>query len=111
MIAHSLQDEFFGPAKNLHGATYVIEAIFISEQLNDKEVVIDIGEAHSILKNIVDELSYRNLDELPQFKNVLTTTEFLAKHIHGLIKKQVDPSLKLKIILHESHVAYASFED
>jgi 6-pyruvoyl-tetrahydropterin synthase len=110
MIAHSLPDEFFGPAKNMHGATYVIEALFQSETLDTHNVVIDIGEAHNIVKKIVASLSYKNLDELPQFKNQLTTTEFLAKYIFDQIKLSIPDHIKLKVTLHESHVAYASYE-
>ncbi len=111
MIAHSLPDPFFGPAANMHGATYVVDAVFMSDTLNDKNVVIDIGEAARILKDVLAPLGYQNLDDLPQFTGKLTTTEFLAAYIHGEIKSKIDKDLKLRITLHESHVASASYED
>ncbi len=111
MIAHSLPDPFFGPAQNMHGATYVTEVTFMSERLNAQNVVIDIGEATEITKKVLGELNYQNLDELPKFKGVLTTTEFLAHYIHSEIKSQLKEVLRLKVELLESHVASASYED
>ena len=111
MIAHSLPDQFFGPAQRLHGATYIVEASFCQKQLTEKNVVIDIGEATNKLKKVIQELNYQNLDDLPQFQNIFTTTEYLAKYIHNEIKKDLSADLTLKIILHESNVASASYED
>ena len=110
MIAHSLPDPYFGPAANMHGATYVVEATFKSNRLNDKNVVIDIGEASELTKSVLSELAYKNLDELPQFKGMLTTTEYLAKYIHDEIRKSLKEPLGLRIELLESHVASAAYE-
>ena len=111
MIAHSLPDPYFGPASNMHGATYLVTAIFKSERLNNKNVVIDIGEAFDILKYVLNTLAYKNLDELPQFNGILTTTEFLASHIHQHVKEKIKSHIRLKIELDESHIASASYED
>ncbi len=111
MIAHSLPDPYFGPARNMHGATFVVNAIFRSKRLNDKNVVIDIGEAIEILKGVLSSLAYKNLDELPQFKGILTTTEFLAAHIHQHVREKIEGHILLKIELDESHIASASYED
>ena len=111
MIAHSLPDPYFGPASKMHGATYVVIATFMSEKLNDKNVVIDIGEALRILKDVLGTLAYKNLDELEQFKGILTTTEFLCWHIHQLIKPMLEHDIRLKIELNESHIASASYEE
>jgi len=110
MIAHSLPDPFFGPAQHMHGATYIAEVTFKSRELNDKNVVIDIGVATEITKGVLSELAYKNLDELPQFKGILTTTEFLAKYIHGKIKDSLKEQIAIKVELLESHVASASYE-
>lgn len=110
MIAHSLPDPFFGPAQNKHGATYIMEATFSSEKLNHANVVIDIGEATDLAKEVLQELNYQDLDTLPQFENILTTTEYLAFYIHGKMKARIADHLKLKIVLLESHVAAASYE-
>lgn len=110
MIAHSLPDPFFGPAQKKHGATYVIEVTFSSKELNHANVVIDIGAATDITREVLGELNYQDLDNLPQFEGVLTTTEYLAFYIHGKIKSKIDTHLKLKIELLESHVASASYE-
>lgn len=111
MIAHSLQDQRFGPARDLHGATYVVDAIFASVKLNEMNVVIDISEASGILKGVLDRLNYNNLDEMNEFDQVITTTEYLAWYIHQEIKKQLPGNIKLKIVLHESHITSASYED
>src|SRR5262245_57944491 len=81
MIAHSLPDPFFGPAQNMHGATFVVDVAFFREELTEKNVVVDIGAALDILGQTLKPLAYQNLDALPQFKGKLTTTEFLCKHI------------------------------
>ena len=111
MIAHSLPDPFFGPAQNMHGATFAVEAHFIRKSLTDKNVVIDIGEASQILSDVLGKFNYKNLDELPEFEGTLTTTEFMAQHIHSLIKNQIGEEIGLKVVLHETPSASASYED
>ncbi len=112
MIAHSLKHEFFGPAQGLHGATYVVDAIFKSEQLDAHNVVIDIGAAHQILKEVLEPLNYKNLDEHPDMIGDLTTTEYVAKYIHDKIKEKSNHFFKgrIEIILGEKHDAWASYE-
>ena len=82
MIAHALPDPFFGPAANKHGATFVVDVAFIGPALNGLNVVVDIGRAQTVLQAVLAPLHYRDLDTLPQFSGVLTTTEFLCRHIH-----------------------------
>jgi 6-pyruvoyl-tetrahydropterin synthase len=110
MIAHSLPDPGFGPARNMHGATYVVDAEFSSENLNKLNIVIDIGEATELLQNVLSTLNYQNLDELSDFDNVLTTTEFLAQFIHRKMSDNLPDNISLKITLHESHIASASYQ-
>jgi len=112
MIAHSLKSPAFGPAQNMHGATYVVDAHFQSKQLDENNIVIDIDKAMKVLKKILAPLNYQNLDELPQFKDILTTTEYLAFYIHQEVAKEINPYFKgsLKITLGESHVAWASYK-
>ena len=112
MIAHSLPAEAFGPARNLHGATYVVDARFRRSDLDENSVVIDIGLATEVLTDVLGELDYRNLDESPEFEGVLTTTEFLARHIHDGIRERLGADFRggLEVVLHESHVASASYE-
>jgi len=116
-IAHSLNNEFFGPAKNLHGATYVIDLIVSSNQLSSMNVVIDIGLASKLLKECINKYNYKNLDEVDSLKGVITTTEFLAYQltndfIEKLTKEETNISkiYSIKMILNESHVASASYE-
>jgi len=111
MIAHSLPHTFFGPAQNMHGATYVVDVTFSSEDVDAHNVVIDIGKAKDVTSEILSHLNYKNLDELPQFKNKLTTTEFMAKYIHDKIKEKVNSFFegKISVCLGETHDAWASY--
>ena len=119
MIAHSFRGEVFGPAQRLHGATYVVDVEFRRTTLDENGLVVDIGRASDALKAIVGEYAYRNLDELPEFEGVNTTTEALAKVIFDRMKAKIDAGdvgpgsdglASMKVSLHESHVAWASFE-
>lgn len=112
MIAHSFQGEIFGPAQKLHGATYIVTAEFKVPKLDKDGLVIDIGQAIAILKEVLEPLNYQNLDTLEQFKGVNTTTEHMAHYIHQQISKQVASFFKgsLKITLEESHIAWGSYE-
>lgn len=112
MIAHSLPNPFFGPAQNMHGATYVVDVEFKAKELNKYNVVIDIGEAHTILGDVLQPIAYKNLDELEIFKNKLTTTEFLAKYIHTQIEEASTEFFNgtIKVTLGETHDAWASYE-
>jgi len=88
MIAHSLRHPFFGPAQNLHGATYVVDVRFTTADVDQHNVVIDIGKAHAVTEEVLKPLNYKNLDDL--FPGELTTTEFVAKHIHDQVKVVFD---------------------
>ncbi len=112
MIAHSLPDPVFGPAQNLHGATYVVDAEFQRPELNQHKIVLDIGLATDLLKEVLAPLAYQNLDDLPQFKGELTTTEYLARYIHDQLVVALNNSFQgsLKVTLGESHVAWASYQ-
>ena len=119
MIAHSFRGAVFGPAQAMHGATFVVDAAFIADSLDDNGIVIDIGRAHGALKAMLGPLNYRNLDEVPEFKGINTTTEFLCKHIHDGLAKAARggelgrPGQELKAVrirISESHVARASYE-
>ena len=119
MIAHSFKGEFFGPAQRVHGATFVVDVAFFRETLTTDEVVVDLGRAHDALKAILGPLNYRNLDEEPAFAGRQTTTEFLSRHIFDRMseacrKGDLGPGsegiVKIRVKLHESHVARAWFE-
>ena len=115
-VAHSLKDDFFGPAKNLHGVTYVVDLIISSEKLIEKNVIIDIGIANKVLKNVIAQYNYKNLDEIDKFNNHITTTEYMAKQFVDDICMELQninyPINKLysvKIELKENHIASASY--
>ena len=119
MIAHSFQGETFGPAQRLHGATYVVDATFRRQALDDDAVVVDIGLATDVLKEILGALNYRNLDEEADFRGQNTTTEFLARVIFDRLKQAVDQGRLgegargldgIAVTLNESHVAWARYE-
>jgi len=119
MIAHSFQGETFGPAQRMHGATYVVDLELRRPDLDPDGVVVDIGRLGDALHAILEELNYRNLDELPEFSNRNTTTEFLAREIFDRIAVQIEEGQlgpntaglhSMCITLHESHIAWASYE-
>ena len=112
MIAHSFRGDVFGPAQRLHGATYVVDATFRRVTLDADGLVIDIGRATEALRAVLDGLNYRNLDDEPDFEGVNTTTEVLARVIADRLADDVG-GLGLDgllVTLHESHVAWASYE-
>ena len=119
MIAHSFRGAVFGPAQALHGATFVVDAAFIAETLDENGIVIDIGRAHDALKAVLTALNYRNLDEVQEFRGSNTTTEFLTRHIYDALATnaragelgRAGRELKaIRVTLSESHVARAWYE-
>ena len=119
MIAHSFRGEVFGPAQRLHGATYVVDATFRRADLDADGLVVDIGRAAEELHAVLAELSYRNLDEDSAFAGVNTTTEALARVIADRLADRVHAGALgsgareldgLVVVLHESHIAWASYE-
>lgn len=112
MIAHSLKHPFFGPAQNVHGATFVVDVTFKSETVDEHNVVIDIGLAHQIVKDIIKPLDYQNLDDLTIFEGKLTTTEFVAKYIFDEVTSKTASFFKGKIAvsIKENPNAWAGFE-
>jgi 6-pyruvoyl-tetrahydropterin synthase len=119
MIAHSFRGEVFGPAQRLHGATYVVDASFRRAELDADGIVVDIGRATEELHAVLGRLSYRNLDEEPDFAGMNTSTEALAKVIADRLAERVqngalgDGARQLSgiaVTLHESHIAWASYD-
>jgi 6-pyruvoyl-tetrahydropterin synthase len=119
MIAHSFTGQVFGPAQRLHGATYVVDVELKRPDLDADGIVADIGRAAEALRRVLADLNYRNLDELPAFAGRNTTTEFLARVVFdGLIaaigRGDLGPGAgaieQIRVTLHESHIASASFE-
>jgi 6-pyruvoyl-tetrahydropterin synthase len=119
MIAHSFRGEVFGPAQRLHGATYVVDATFRRATLDADGIVVDIGRAAEALRALLAELGYRNLDDEPEFAGMNTTTEALARVVADRLADRAragalgDGARELDglvVTLHESHVAWASYE-
>jgi 6-pyruvoyl-tetrahydropterin synthase len=119
MIAHSFRGEVFGPAQQLHGATYVVDATFRRDALDADNIVVDIGRAAEELHAVVSALSYRNLDDEPAFAGVNTSTEALAQVMADRLADRIhagglgDGARGLSgivVTLHESHIAWASYE-
>jgi 6-pyruvoyl-tetrahydropterin synthase len=119
MIAHSFRGEVFGPAQRLHGATFVVDATFRREALDADNIVVDIGRAAEVLHEVVSALSYRNLDDEAEFAGVNTSTEALARVIADRLADRVHAGVfgeagrglaGIAVALHESHIAWASYE-
>jgi 6-pyruvoyl-tetrahydropterin synthase len=119
MIAHSFRGAVFGPAQQLHGATYVVDATFRRAELDSDNIVVDIGLATEQLHEVLGELTYRNLDDEPDFAGTNTSTEALAQVIADRLADRIHAGAfgegarglsGIAITLHESHVAWASYE-
>ncbi len=119
MIAHSFRGEVFGPAQRLHGATYVVDAVFARDALDADGIVADIGRATAALREVLSEFAYRNLDEMDAFAGRNSTTEVLAHTVferlaarlrRGELGESARAVSRLTITLHESHVAWAAYE-
>lgn len=119
MIAHSFRGNVFGPAQRLHGATYIVDATFRRAALDADNIVVDIGAAAAQLRAVVAELSYRNLDDEPAFAGINTSTEALAQVVADRLAERVHAGALgeaareldgLAVTLHESHIAWASYE-
>ncbi|WUD71806.1 6-carboxytetrahydropterin synthase [Streptomyces sp. NBC_00510] len=119
MVAHSFRGEVFGPAQRLHGATFLVDATFRRQELDADNIVVDIGLATQELGAVLAALNYRNLDDEPEFAGTNTSTEFLAKVIADRLADRVAAGklgegahglTGISVTLHESHVAWASYE-
>lgn len=113
MIAHSFTGEVFGPAQRLHGATYVVDAAFRGPELGPDGILLDIGRASDLLREVLGTLTYRNLDDEPDFAGLNTSTEVLARVVADRLAAgaaELGPVTELRVTLHESHVASASYE-
>jgi 6-pyruvoyl-tetrahydropterin synthase len=119
MIAHSLRGEVFGPAQRLHGATYIVDATFSRVELDSADIVVDIGGATEVLRGVLADLNYRNLDEVPELAGRNTTTEVLARLIADRLAGRVEGGglgdsasglARIAVTLRESHIAWASYE-
>lgn len=119
MIAHSFRGAEFGPAQRLHGATFIVEAEFRAPKLDGSNLLVDIGLAKDKLREVLAPLDYRNLDDEAAFAGQNTTTEHLAFHIHGALAEACRSGAlgaggkgvtALKVLLRESHIAWAAYE-
>ena len=119
MIAHSLKGEVFGPAQNLHGATYVVDIAFFREALDENDIVVDIGLATEVVRKTLTGLNFKNLDEHPDFRGRRSTTEAVARWVFDRIEAALNAGSlgkgakgieRVRVTLHESHAALASYE-
>jgi 6-pyruvoyl-tetrahydropterin synthase len=119
MIAHSFSGEVFGPAQRLHGATFVVDVTFRRPELDGDNLVVDIGRAAEQLSDVLGELTYRNLDDEPAFAGINTSTEALARVVADRLAERVRTGALgegahgltgISVTLHESHIAWASYE-
>ncbi|AQZ52457.1 6-pyruvoyl trahydropterin synthase family protein [Martelella mediterranea] len=119
MIAHSLPRPVFGPAQGMHGATFVVDAAFFTEDVDDDGLAVDIGAATETLAEVLKPLNYQNLDEVEAFNGKISTTEVIAKHIFDRLaaavgEKKLGPGshriAKIRVTLHESHAARGWYE-
>jgi 6-pyruvoyl-tetrahydropterin synthase len=120
MIAHSFRGDVFGPAQRLHGATFAVSAAFLADAVDANGIVVDIGRAFEVLKEVLAPLNYRNLDDMPQFKSINTTTEFLTRYVFnglaaaakaGQLGREPRDITTIRVTVGESPSARAWFEE
>jgi 6-pyruvoyl-tetrahydropterin synthase len=118
MVAHSFNGEVFGPAQRLHGATFIVDATFSRPELDADNLVVDIGLATRELNTVLGDLNYRNLDDVPEFAGINTSTEFLAKVIADRLAERIHAGglgegakglAAISVMLRESHLAWAEY--
>ena len=118
MIAHSFKGDIFGPAQGLHGATYVVDVSFEREALDNDDLIVDIGLASEVLSSVIAEFNMKNLDDIEEFANPNTTTEFMAMTVfdrlaaairQGRLGETGKGLCSMKVTLGESHIAWASY--
>ncbi|GHC17354.1 hypothetical protein GCM10010082_05620 [Kushneria pakistanensis] len=119
MIAHSFNGQIFGPAQKLHGATYIVDVTFKRPELDQDDLIVDIGLASQTLSEVLSDINMQNLDEIEEFKGRNTTTEFMARVIFDRMAASIEADqlgetgkglTALSVTLHESHIAWASYE-
>ncbi|MFC0339065.1 6-pyruvoyl-tetrahydropterin synthase [Kushneria avicenniae] len=119
MIAHSFNGQIFGPAQKLHGATYIVDVTFKRPELDQDDLIVDIGLASQTLSDVLSDINMQNLDEIEEFKGRNTTTEFMARVIFDRMAASIEADqlgdtgkglTALSVTLHESHIAWASYE-
>ncbi|SPJ33475.1 6-pyruvoyl trahydropterin synthase family protein [Kushneria phyllosphaerae] len=119
MIAHSFNGQIFGPAQKLHGATYIVDVTFKRPDLDQDDLIVDIGLASQTLSDVLSDINMQNLDEIEEFKGRNTTTEFMARVIFDRMAASIEADqlgetgkglTALNVTLHESHIAWASYE-
>lgn len=118
MIAHSFPSPVFGPAQKMHGATFVVDAAFYTEDIDEHGLVVDIGLATEALSEALEPLRYANLDEVPEFKGKFTTTEFLCHHVWTKLAEVVRTKglgdngrvRRIRVLMNESHAARGWYE-
>ncbi|ART62039.1 6-pyruvoyl trahydropterin synthase family protein [Kushneria marisflavi] len=119
MIAHSFNGQIFGPAQKLHGATYIVDVTFKRPDLDQDDLIVDIGLASQTLSDVLSDINMQNLDEIEEFKGRNTTTEFMARVIFDRMAASIEADqlgetgkglTALSVTLHESHIAWASYE-
>lgn len=119
MIAHSFASPVFGPARALHGATYVVDVTFARPELDADDLVVDIGAAARVLHEILAEFHLGNLDDHAEFVGRNTTTEFMARVVYDRMKGAIAAGrlgegarglTRLRVRLGESPTAWAAYE-
>lgn len=110
--AHSLTGDIFGPAQLVHVITFEVDVVYVTEELDEHSLIVDFGAAQSTLQEVLRPMEFKNLDDLPEFEGVNTTTEYLCKYLHGKIGEKMGDRFSgmLRVTLRESPVAWATYE-
>ena len=110
--AHSLKGDIFGPAQLVHVITFEVDVTYLTETLDEYSLIVDFGAAQQSLQSVLAPMEFKNLDDLPEFAGVNTTTEYLCRYLHEKIAERVAGKFSgvLRVTLRESPVAWATYE-
>lgn len=101
-----------GKCENLHGHNFAVDAFFSGEQLDRDGLLIDFKILKEHLKNVLDSLDHKYLNEISFFAERASSAEYIAMFIYEKLAEQLSAkgvSVK-KVHVWESEKAYAAYE-
>src|SRR5699024_11166826 len=111
MIAHSLPQEVFGPAQQLHGATLTVDATFTRPGLDEHAGVLDIGHATQLLHDALAPRRDAELDSHHDLEGKFSTSEAVAQYIGQKLAADLAdmPQIGITITIGENPRAHVSY--
>ena len=89
-----------GKCDRLNGHSWVVEASVIGSKLDNLGMLVDFKLVKGRLRELLETLDHRMLNELPAFENINPTAENIAQYVYNEMKKAefFNDNAKLKYI-------------